>query len=166
MINKIGLLFFCSLNIIFSNQELLVYPMTIPFREVDSYDLNHGFIDTEISFSAIPSSLEINLEDNQKWSLYIFSENQFLLPYQLEKPISDIMWKLKSQPINHYKELSQNKVLILSGIGKKDIKIDLKIKLDWNDFPANYQLETIFELEKKGERIKEKKIHQQKYIPK
>ena len=120
---------------------LSVSTRVINFPSPVSKNLDDGFL---------LSSAEINLPDiiistsynyKAKWQLSIAATDPFFLPNTNEKSASDLLWKISNEPESNYKSITESANIILSGYGSRDIELNFKLLVGWNDHPANYSLE-------------------------
>ena len=121
--------------------QLSVSTRVINFPSPVSKNLDDGFL---------LSSAEINLPDiiistsynyKAKWQLSIVATDPFFLPNTNEKSASDLLWKISNEPESNYKSITESANIILSGYGSRDIELNFKLLVGWNDHPANYSLE-------------------------
>ena len=76
-----------------------------------------------------------------KLQLSIAATDPFFLPNTNEKSGSDLLWKISNEPESNYKSITESANIILSGYGSRDIELNFKLLVGWNDHPANYSLE-------------------------
>ena len=76
----------------------------------------------------------------------------------LHKSIYDIHWKHKDENDLNFHPLGMKKILVAQGKGDKNIFLDFKILLNWQDSPGDYNFTLNFMLEQKTKMKSRQKI--------
>ncbi len=105
-------------------------------------DLDRGYVETHANVDDF--LVNINSLKETYWELYIYTEQPWFYPVELEKPHQDLLWKLSQSQDYHAVELQKN--LVKSGIGNEKVKIDFRILVDWNTKPSVYSTNLVIEV--------------------
>ena len=146
---------FCILSSISARNQMMVFPFAINLPKITKNDLDFGYVDTR--HSANQTSIDINLNNNQSWELYLDVNTDFLHPYELGKRIADVSWKLSGQSDSKYSKLYSDRIFVLSGKGSKTINLDYRFNISWNDIPSEYSLDINYIIEYQEKRQINKK---------
>ena len=133
--------------ILSSNGSIQMNRIIINFPIPRAEDLNKGFLDIHHSVGRPDLSIQTNVSETVPWNLYITTEHPFFMPVRLNKPHYDLLWKLSSEPDSKFRPLALQRVRVASGKSSLNVNLDFRLKIGWNDPPAEYSIEIMFELE-------------------
>ena len=133
----------------------------INFHSITADNLDQGFVETG-NLSPY-QSLEINVSPNStsEWELFISANDIKSRSIGEFKVLNDILWKHSYEKNNDYHSLSMEKILIAKGVGREKIIIDLKILVDWEDNPGEYDFTIYFNFEQNIKMKSKRKIMKQ-----
>ncbi|MBC8213168.1 MAG: hypothetical protein H8E71_00795 [Candidatus Marinimicrobia bacterium] len=123
------------------NRFVLFFPVPT------AIDLDRGFIESNNRSSVSEITVNVNNPSNSKYNIFILTDQPYFSPINLNKPHHDLLWKLSSASESLYRPVSLQKSKISTGKGSGSVDIDFRLKLGWNNPPANYRLEVVFILE-------------------
>ena len=126
-------------------QTLMLERYQIVFPFITEEDLDLGYKDLR---AAGERDLSVRAEapDRQEWVLTLRAEQVCFMPAALQKSHTDLLWKLSEEPAASFRPLSMQPVEAARGRAAQTVNIDLRLKLGWDDKPADYMLDIIFEL--------------------
>jgi len=141
-----------------SNQSLSLNQYQFNFHAINTDDLNRGYVTTNLGSTHQPVKIRISPEIVGSWKLFIFADDIQAKAFGLYKSTSDIHWKRKNESDLNFHPLGIKKILLAEGKGDKDIFLDLKILLNWQDSPGDYNFTLNFMLEQNTKMKSRQKI--------
>ena len=129
------------------SSSLSISSRFITFPPPVSKNLDDGFLlaSAELNLPDIVISTSFNYK--AKWRLSIAATDPFFSPNTYEKLSSDLLWKLSNEPESNYRAITESADIILSGYGSREIELNFKLLVGWDDYPGNYSLELDFFLD-------------------
>lgn len=102
---------------------------------VDEEDLDLGWIETDGARGRFACEIlvESPLEEGP-WALYVRADGSSFTRGAVEKPCSDLAWKLDEAPASAYIPLETEDALVLvaSKGGNARVTLDVRVRLDWS----------------------------------
>lgn len=119
--------------------------VSIAFPTPVAEDLDRGYIDGRYT-ETVDLSMQVGGSGNKSWHLYISCEQPYFMPVHINKPHYDLMWKLKSDPDSKYRSIRHGRTHVVSGRSVVRVDLDFRMSVGWQDTPANYIIELLFEI--------------------
>ena len=112
-------------------------------------DLDDGYIVGSAILNIPDIIISTNYNFKAGWSIYVNSADIFFSPNVNEKKASDLFWKLSTDPESKYRPITEYQDLVFSGYGSREIEINFKLLISWEDIPTNYSLDLEFNIDEK-----------------
>jgi len=136
-------LLYCSSKLLSLNQY------QFNFHTINANDLNRGYIKTSLGSTHQPIKISVSPENPVSWKLFIYADDIQAEAFGLHKSIHDIHWKHRDGSNLNFHPLGIKEILVAEGKGDENIILDLKILLNWQDSPGDYNFTLNFMLEQK-----------------
>ncbi len=167
----ISLFYFIILNqnlLLADEREVITLEYSVPvtqeltiegrksFPEISQGDYDRGYIE-------LKDAITLQISSNIPWQVVIFSNQINLYKSRGKfKSVDNFQCRIGSEP---YQSISKNPVVIMEGKGgikDQTIKLDYRMKLDWNDTPpGKWEFKPEFRIE--PEHSEQSKINYQQY---
>lgn len=131
-----------------NDSYMRIEPVRIAFPAPEKEDLKRGYVEALNNLEGTQIFILSGDPHSFRWRLYLSTEQPYFNPVQLNKSRHDLLWKLHHESENRYQPVSLHRTEIISGSNVAQVQIDFRLKIGWQDEPAQYILEVMFELEK------------------
>lgn len=143
--------------------NLQVSQSKIIHSNISAEELDLGYSVADYNFT---SPLEIRVDSDHTWDLYLQSKDLNLMSNNGEISIQKIQWKRSSDNDVAYRPLSYERTWIGSSHQYKDgiVELNFRMILDWSTSPGEYSVPVEFIIEDKPSLSKKRKIIKTKKI--
>ena len=140
-------------------QEINISRYKLEFSHISELDLDEGFTTLNYNFT---SPLEIHINSNEVWDLYIQPNGANLMSLDAQIPIQNIQWKKSSENDGVYKPLTYGKNWIASSKQYSNgiIELNFKLNINWDSYPGDYTLPIEFIIDYQPNLLRKRKLTQ------
>lgn len=131
-----------------ASPSLVVHAQRVLLPLVTEQDLDAGVVESDASRGTFALVLDVSVPagDGDGWALYVRSDRPTFGAEGLDKPCSDLEWKLDDSPGSEYRSLDEHESMILARPegGSARITLDVRVRVDWSTESGPYQLPVVF----------------------
>ena len=99
-------------------------------------DLDTGWMENDPARGTFAIEVEVKAspDDDSGWALYIRSEGSGFTAGGIDKPCSDLLWKLDEAPASAFARLEQEEALVVAVPegGSSRVALDVRVRVDWS----------------------------------